>query len=273
MKNFLSSVTMLCMMGLTFGLNSCSDDTTTTPTPSADIMPMKTGSHYVYSNTRLDSLTGNPDLTKVTEDSVVVGTSSTKDGKTAFAFDVYRLNQKLRTDYYAKEGQTIWGYWQFIPPGITLTDLINTIIPQSRRWSKFADYSASTEWTIADTNITGVSIPFSGINIPTSAVITMKGKKLTTTSEILNGINYANTTKFEIALTITPTVEFSIPPNPPSKIPLAPIVVKQYVWVANNVGIIKEEFPNVDISISGLGTPIVYKADGLRRELLRYTIK
>lgn len=273
MKSLFTSVFILIAMGLSLGISSCSDDTTTTPTTDGDIMPLKTGSYYVYTNTRLDSLTGAPDLTSVTNDSMVVGTSSVKEGKTAFSFDVFRNNEKIRTDFYAKDGQTIWGYWQFIPPGIQLTDLINSILPQNRRWSKFADFTANSEWTIADTNLTGLSIPFSGINIPTTAVITMKGKKLTTGIETVNGVDFPKTTKFELTLSITPTVEFTIPPNPPTKINLNPIIVNQYIWVAENVGIIKEDFPNVNLSITGLGAPIPFKADGLRRELIRYSIK
>ena len=97
-------------MGLSLGISSCSNDTTTTtPTTDADIMPLKTGSYHVYSITRLDSLTGNPDPSSVMNDSMVIGTSSVKEGKTAFAFDVFRNNEKLRTDHYSKEGQTVWG--------------------------------------------------------------------------------------------------------------------------------------------------------------------
>lgn len=110
MKSLFTSVFILIAMGLSLGISSCSDDTTTTPTADTDIMPLKTGSYHVYSITRLDSLTGNPDLSSVVNDSMIIGTSSNKEGKTAFAFDVFRNNEKLRTDYYAKEGQTVWGY-------------------------------------------------------------------------------------------------------------------------------------------------------------------
>jgi hypothetical protein len=268
MKSLISSVFIIALMGLSLGISSCSDDSTTTPTADGDIMPLKTGSYYVYTNTRLDSLTGNPDLGAVIIDSMVVGSPTTIEGVSAYGFDIYRLGQKVRTDYYAKNGQTISGYWQFIPPGVTLTELINTIIPQTRRWSKFADFAATTEWTIADTSLTGVTVPLGGQDIPATATIKMTGKKLTTTTETISGMSYPNTTKFELTLTITPSLNVL-----GTVVPVAPISVKQYVWVAENVGIVKEDFPNVDLAISVLGSIINYKGDGIRKELIRYSIK
>lgn len=269
MTTLLRSVFIIVVMGLSIGLSSCSDDSSTTPTPSADIMPTTTGSHYVYNVIRLDSLTGQRDLNAVLVDSLVVGGSSLKDGKTAFAFDVYRSKVKIRTDLYAKEGQTVWGYWQFIPPGIVLTDLINTIIPQTRRWSKFADFNATGEWAIADTNITGVSVPFNGQNIPLSSNITMKGKKVETTSVTINGNAYPNTTKFELTLTLKPSITIF-----GNAFAVDPIIVKQYVWIAQNVGIVKEEFPALDLKVSIPGIePIQFKGDGFVKELLRYSVK
>ncbi|MFN5006933.1 MAG: hypothetical protein ACK5GO_05500 [Ignavibacteria bacterium] len=268
MKIFLRSVFILIVMGLTIGISSCSDDTTT-PTPSADIMPLTTGSHYVYNVIRLDSLTGQRDLNAAQVDSMVVGGSSLKDGKTAYAFDVFRSNVKIRTDLYAKEGQTVWGYWQFIPPGIVLTELINTIIPQTRRWSKFADFNATTEWTIADTNVTGVSVPFNGTTIPLSSNISMKGKKLETSSVAINGASFPNTTKFELTLTLKPSITIF-----GNALQVDPIVVKQYIWIAQNVGIVKEEFPALDLKVTIPGIePIQFKGDGFVRELLRYSVK
>jgi len=269
MKSLFTSVFILIAMGLSLGISSCSDDTTTTPTADTDIMPLKTGSYHVYSITRLDSLTGYPDLSSVVNDSMIIGTSSNKEGKTAFAFDVFRNNEKLRTDYYAKEGQTVWGYWQFIPPGIQLTDLINSIVPQTRRWSKFADFSATSQWVIADTSITGVSIPFNGQNIPLSSNITMRGKKIGTSTESIKGNSYPNTSKFELTLTLKPSITIF-----GSQIAIDSINVKQYVWIAENVGIVKEEFPALDLKVSIPGLePIQFKGDGFLRELLRYSIK
>ncbi|MFN5175351.1 MAG: hypothetical protein ACK5DT_01965 [Ignavibacteria bacterium] len=269
MKSLFSSVFIIFAMGLSFGLNSCSDNSSTTPTPSADIMPVTTGSHFVYNVIRLDSLTGQPDLNTVVVDSMIVSGSSLKDGKTAYAFDVFRSNVKIRTDLYAKEGQTAWGYWQFIPPGIVLTDLINTIIPQTRRWSKFADLNATAEWTIADTNITGVSVPFNGQNIPLSSNISMKGKKLETSSVTINGNSYPNTTKFELTLTLKPSITIF-----GNAFAVDPIIVKQYIWIAQNVGIVKEEFPALDLKVSIPGLePIQFKGDGFVKELLRYSVK
>lgn len=268
MKTFLRSVFILIVMGLTIGISSCSDDTTA-PTPSADIMPLTTGSHYVYNVIRLDSLTGQRDLNAVQVDSMVVGGSSLKDGKTAYAFDVFRSNVKIRTDLYAKESQTVWGYWQFIPPGIVLTELINTIIPQTRRWSKFSDFNATTEWTIADTNVTGVSVPFNGTTIPLSSNISMKGKKLETSSVAINGASFPNTTKFELTLTLKPSITIF-----GNTFQVDPIVVKQYIWIAQNVGIVKEEFPALDLKVTIPGIePIQFKGDGFVRELLRYSVK
>ena len=268
MKSLLTSVFILIAMGLSLGISSCSDDTSTTPTADNDIMPLKTGSYYIYTNTRLDSLTGNPDLGAVVTDSMVVGAPTTIEGVSAYGFDVYRIGQKVRTDYYAKSGQTISGYWQFIPPGITLTELINTLLPQNKRWSKFADFAATTEWTIADTSLAGITIPLGGQYIPASAIIKMTGKKVSTSKETINGTAFPNTTKFELTLTITPSLNVL-----GTVVPIAPISVKQYVWVAQNVGIVKEEFPNVDLAISVLGSIINYKGDGLRKELVRYSIK
>lgn len=269
MKSLLTSVFILIAMGLSLGISSCSDDTTTNPNPSNDIFPLTSGSYFIYNNIRLDSLTGQPDLNALTTDSMIVKKDTVVAGVSASEFQVFRLGQLIRSDYYSKTAQTISGYWQYIPPGITLNQLVSTLLPQNRRWSKFADYSTSNEWAIADTTLTGISIPFSGLNVPTNAVISMKGKKLTAGTEVVNGVSYPNTTKFEIKLSITPTV--TIPGLPASQ--LSAIIVYQYVWVANNVGIIKEDFPNIDVSITGLGTPIPFKADGLRRELIRYSIK
>ena len=270
MKSLLTSVFIIIAMGLSLGISSCSNDTTTTtPTTDADIMPLKTGSYHVYSITRLDSLTGNPDPSSVMNDSMVIGTSSVKEGKTAFAFDVFRNNEKLRTDHYSKEGQTVWGYWQFIPPGIQLTDLINAIVPQTRRWSKFADFSATSQWIIADTSITGVSIPFNGQNIPLTSVITMRGKKVTTATEVIKGTSFPNTTKFELTLTLKPSITLF-----GTQIPVDSINVKQFVWIAQIVGIVKEEFPALDLRVVVPGLePIQFKGDGFVRELLRYSIK
>jgi hypothetical protein len=269
MKSLLTSVFIIIAMGLSLGISSCSDDTTTTPTTDNDNMPLKTGSYHVYSITRLDSLTGNPDPSSVTNDSMVIGTSSIKEGKTAFAFDVFRNNEKIRTDHYSKEGQTVWGYWQFIPPGIQLTDLINAIVPQTRRWSKFADFAATSQWIIADTSITGVSIPFNGQNIPLTSVITMRGKKVSTATEVIKGISFPNTTKFELTLTLKPSITLF-----GTQIPVDSINVKQFVWIAQNVGIVKEEFPALDLRVVVPGLePIQFKGDGFVRELLRYSIK
>jgi len=53
-----------------------------------------------------------------------------------------------------------------------------------------------------------------------------------------------------------------------------PIVVKQYIWIAQNVGIVKEEFPALDLKVTIPGIePIQFKGDGFVRELLRYSVK
>ena len=265
----MKSLFLSIMIGLTFLFASCSDDSSTNPTPTSDIFPLTTGSYFVYNNIRLDSITGNRDMNAVQVDSLVVGSSTSKENKTAFPFEVYRLNEKIRTDFYYKEGQTVWGYWKYIPPGITLSDLINSIIPQNYRWSKFADFAATNEWVIADTNITGVSIPFNGQNIPLSSSISMKGKKVATKTEVINGKSFPNTSQFDLTVTLKPTITLFGTP-----FAVDSIMVKQSIWIAQNVGIVKEEFPalNLKVSVPGI-EPIQYKGDGYVRELLRYSVK
>ncbi|MFM7158600.1 MAG: hypothetical protein ACKN9Y_07960 [Bacteroidota bacterium] len=261
-------VSIIAMIGFALILSSCSDSSTN-PTPSNDYFPVTAGSYFVYNNIRLDSTTGNRDMTALQVDSLVVLAATNKENKTAYPFDVYRLNQKIRTDYYAKDGQTVWGFWKYIPPGITLSELINTIVPQNYRWSKFADFAATGEWTIADTTITGLSIPFNGQNIPLSSNINMKGKKIGTTTETINGNTFPNTTQFELTVTLKPSITIF-----GNVFPIDPIPVKQTIWVAKSVGIVKEEFPSLDLKVLVPGLePITYKGDGYVKELLRYSVK
>ena len=262
MKSLFLSVFILIAMGLSLGLSSCSDDTTTTPTADGDIMPLKTGSYYVYNAYRLDSITKQKDMSSLRVDSVVVGGVSMQSGKSATEFITYANGANPVSDYYTKEGKTILGYWKFLPPGVNISALIDPIIPQNRRWSKFADYvwPLDSNWAIADTTVSNISLP--GIPIPLSALISMKGKRVgSATTVALNGVNYPNTTKFTLTLTV------SILGNEIA-------AVEQHVWIAENVGIIKEEFPAVDLNVTVPGlAPINFKGDGSVRELIRYSIK
>ena len=262
MKSLLTSVFIIIAMGLSLGISSCSDDTTTTPTADGDIMPLKTGSYYVYNAYRLDSITKQKDMSSLRVDSVVIGNVSTQSGKSATAFMTYVAGSNTATDYYTKEGKTVLGYWKFLPPGINISTLIDPIIPQNRRWSKFADFAwpADSNWAIADTTVNNISLP--GIPIPLSAVISMKGKRVGSSSTVaVNGVNYPNTRKFTISLTV------SILNNPIAS-------VEQYIWIAENVGIIKEEFPAIDLNVTVPGmTPINFKGDGSVREIIRYSVK
>lgn len=262
MKSLFTSVFILIAMGLSLGMSSCSDDTTTTPTADGDIMPLKTGSYYVYNAYRLDSITKQKDMSSLRVDSVVIGGISTQSGKSATQFMTYVAGANTATDYYTKEGKTILGYWKFLPPGVNISALIDSIIPQNRRWSKFADYvwPVDSNWAIADTTVSNIALP--GIPIPLSALVSMKGKRVgSATTVALNGVNYPNTTKFTLTLTV------SILGNQIA-------AVEQHIWIAENVGIIKEEFPAVDLNVTVPGlAPINFKGDGSVRELVRYSIK
>ena len=264
MKNTISKVLLLALSIITISFIGCSDSSTT-PSTSYNYAPMKTGSNYVYKNFRLDSLTGLIDSASMRIDSFVVGSPTTMSGKTAYAFDCYTAGTKTRTDYYTTEGQTVWGYWKFIPPGVGTTALIDAIFPQDRRWEKFADYAwpLDSNWIIADTTINNISLP--GVPLPVTVNIKLKGKRVSTSTVTLDGTQYPNTTKFE--LTLSPTASLA-----GINIPLTD--VKQYVWIAENVGVIKEEFPAVDLLVTIPGmSPVRFKGDGTLKVIKSYLVK
>ena len=261
MKSLLSSVFIIITMGLSLGLSSCSDDTTTTPSGDGDIMPLKAGSYYVYNAYRIDSITKQKDMNSLRVDSVVVGSPTTKDGKSATQFSTYAVGTTVSTDYYVKEGQTVLGYWKFLPPGVRISPLIDSIIPQSQKWSKFADFTwpVDSNWAIRDTTVTNVSLP--GIPVALSALISLKGKRTgSPETVVLNGKSYPNTQKFTLTMNVTIAT-------------LQVASIEQYIWIAKDIGIIKEELPALDLNVTIPGmTPIKFKGDGVTRELLRYSI-
>ncbi len=262
MKSLLSTVFIIFTMGLSFGISSCSDDTTTTPTGDGDIMPLKTGSYYVYNAYRIDSITKQKDMSSLRVDSVVVGSPTTKEGKSATLFSTFVLGALTSSDYYVKEGQTVLGYWKFLPPGVRISPLIDSIIPQSQKWSKFADYTwpVDSNWAIRDTTVTNVSIP--GVPIALSALISLKGKRNGSPETVsLNGKSYPNTQKFTLTMNV-------------SIASLQVASIEQYIWIAKDVGIVKEELPALDLNVAIPGMiPINFKGDGYVKELLRHSVK
>ena len=80
----------------------------------------------------------------------------------------------------------------------------------------------------------------------------------------VNGKDYPKTQKFTISLSINVG---------PGVTTLGPI--PQNIWIAEDVGIIVEEFPaiNSPVNIPLLGVNLQFRNDGFIRELTKYSIK
>ena len=265
MKSLCKSAT-LCALIVTLSLIvGCSDTTTTPDTSTTDIMPLKAGNYFVYNNYRLDSLTGIKDNNSLRVDSIVIGMSTSHVGKSCYSFDTYIAGVKTATDYFAKESKSIWSFSSLLPAGISTSGVLETILPQGNKWMKIADYASikDSTWAMYDTTLTNLIIP--GIPIPVNAVISMKGKRTADETITIGTTTYTNAHKFEVILSPNATLSgFTIPIG----------TVKKYMWIADNIGIIKEEFPPIDIQVNVPGVPATrFRSDGFVKELKTYKLQ
>lgn len=246
----------LAIASLVFVSACKNDDTSTTPTPTADIYPLKTGNYHVYNSYRLDSLTAQRDDSSLRVDSLATGQQVTIAGKSCYETLIFNGGTQSTTDYYTKEGQTISSYRSLIPNGIVISPLVAQILPQGKRWMKIADYNATAEWAIFDTTVTNVTIP--GIPTPVNAVISVKGKKIGKESVTIGTKTYASANRFEFSLVATVSIgTITLPLDP----------IKDIFWIVDDIGIVKEQIPPIDINIALLQVRL--RGDGSVRELVR----
>jgi hypothetical protein len=172
---------------------------TTTPSSTADYMPMSPGNYWVYERYELDSTgqrTSGPSY-----DSVVVGAAVQFQGRTAYPFYTYTDGEIQDTSYYAKDADgNVWMYFAFDAGDVAGGAQVPSI---SSRWIKVISVGNESSWTIIDTTLTNVQIdPLPPTNIRINITISKAGSE----SISVAGKSYT-AQKFTWNTTITPAIQ------------------------------------------------------------------
>lgn len=157
---------------------------TTTPSTTADYMPMSPGNYWVYERYELDSMgqrTSGPSY-----DSVVVGAAVQFQGRTAYPFYTYTDGVIQDTSYYAKDADgNVWMYFAFDAGDVAGDVELPSI---SSRWIKVISVGNESSWTIIDTTLTNVEID--PLPVPINVSIKMTISKAGSESISVAGKSY-----------------------------------------------------------------------------------
>jgi hypothetical protein len=218
-------------------ISSCSDDSSTTPTPTPTnkgntYFPLTKGSWWTYKIYSLDS-NGAIDPTTLLTTKTAYDSTMTKDGHEASVFDILdTTGAKIDvSQYYYATSSQIWWYSNLLPE---LPYSLPIDIPIA--WYKIAD-SKGTEWTLFTQKLDSASFQFGSFTILLNDTM-----KIKISYEGIAQVNYGanldktvNAQKYKVTYTYGGA---SIIMGIPLQIPFT---VEVYEYFGQNIGLIKEE--------------------------------
>jgi len=261
----LSQMAALCVFAMLV-LASCSEDTTT-PAADKNYYPTTVGSTWTYDGVDTEDTTGTLRTIPGSEytTTTTVAASMTYMGKpaTVLVSASSQPGSTPDTTYISKSSSQIYTYISLLP-----TDALagfGVDLDLGSRWVLLADFNAGS-WTVIDTTIKGLSIPnplSPGSTIPADIVVKISGAKGGTSSMTVSG---SSVTAQEF------TTTFSISITALGGLVQLPISVVTKTYVAENIGIVKNETPPFSITLPDLlgGTKLNNK--GNRETLKTYVI-
>ncbi|MCK5742925.1 MAG: hypothetical protein KAH48_11955 [Chlorobi bacterium] len=251
-----ASLAIVCLIFASCAEDNGSDPTGGTDNTTVESFPMTEGSYWItenYVTDQDDQLTG-----EITIDSMVVGESVVKAGKTGRVFVNYSLNQE---NIYKKSGETIYRTVddKLYVFGGMLTEMMDLPMDMSgiidEEWMILIDFKNSI-WEVARIEITkDDSIGFNGMLI--TAEMDIIGRSTNKTKDFVVDGNTFNAQEYIIDI----EGQFTI-----SAIPI-PISFdrKMHIWFADAVGLVQQYLEPATI--------MEQPNPGEMKNLIRYHIK
>lgn len=263
------------------GFASCSDSSSPSDnnnnnnnnTPAKNYIPLAKGNSWVYDDVDLDTLTGNPiesSLSEVTDSIVLVSTVAGRAD--ASTLKSYRLGVETDEMIIAKTSTTFDTY--------LATPFLDEFLEETKStWRTMVDFSKSS-WTVLDTNLanitfidTEVETGFGKLPLTVKATGTLKttGTKGGTATLTIDGKN-VTAQEYIIETKVNATLSPSI-----ALITFEPLSVTQTMrmWFAEDIGLVKshEDPLKVEVKYSGAVTgKQVQNFLGKQRTLKRYKV-
>lgn len=263
------------------GFASCSDSSSPSDNnnnnnnnnPAKNYIPLAKGNSWVYDDVDLDTLTGNPiesSLSEVTDSIVLVSTVAGRAD--ASTLKSYRLGVETDEMVIAKTNTTFDTY--------LATPFLDEFLEDTKStWRTMVDFSKSS-WTVLDTNLanitfidTEVETGFGKLPLTVKATGTLKttGTKGGTATLTIDGKN-VTAQEYIIETKVNATLSPSI-----ALITFEPLSVTQTMrmWFAEDIGLVKshEDPLKVEVKYSGAVTgKQVQNFLGKQRTLKRYKV-
>jgi len=288
-----SVLTCLAMVAL-LGFASCADSTAPADNNNnnnnnnnqKNYAPLSSGSSWTYDDVILDTVSGNPIPSSLTEETDSVESSSTVAGKqNAYTIVSYRSGIETDSKIVTSSTSSFDVYMK--------TPFLEQFIQDTKTsWRTVVDFSKSS-WSVLDTNLASVTFVETEVEgYPTTVKATgnlkVTGTKGSTTTLTIDGKS-VTAQEFVVESVINATLLGSVKYSG-SDVPLPndffnPLTVKSVsrIWFAENIGIVKSKDEPYTVSASWKATtlfgfiPIPAGAQeekyfGNERTLIRYNI-
>lgn len=264
-----SLFTLLTLSLLTLIFVSCSDDAVNPEDGTDLLLPLKTGTYWIFEQYSLDSLNNRTQSTPEIIDSIAITGTAVKLDKMASVFSTFRkLGQpaEVPNQFYYTENQKIYTHSDFINNMINFSSLpVDLPIKIEEQWLLMIDPNVET-WDIYQRTFSNDTVDFQGMaTLVLNGTMTIKGKKAGTETLKVDGKDH-KAHKYTLTISADLNVKVSIPGNPITIDDKIKFTRNFHLWFINKGGNVKQYLETLNLKIPFVGNQVIngYEATAVR---------